>query len=753
MTRINYRSAKWLHLRVPGYILCSMLATGMFFNALSAYAQTNLLLNAGFEEAADNTGSAPHWSTAAGSGGKPQLAEQAPHGGRQALTIPARTAVEQKVASAKAGAYVARAWVMSPIEQPVTLLVQDANQPWVGYSCAEIRVPGNQWAQVETFCSLEKDGSLTFALGELPADFRQYHGTSAQLRNAITVDDIELFRYEPKSASGPLRVLEVKQGSVDWSKRSQWSEAQTSDNAIAGTGVIQSQRLLGAVRASDGSLEISSIQGDQLKPRCTLVPSIPIPNAKSSLVTERNRKGLRVGSEKGDRSYTAWFTPEGLVSVAAYGIPQFQVKDCRLRYGLLPSFVGTDICYASERMQGANQFRLPSTQWLVGLVDGNDSMLVAVWESDAQAASLGLAGEGENCLIDSLTIDTAKAGFSLSLVEHANIWHKEALKEDWLGQYVPIAWERPFPARWMGQFFVTPAIKPTFREPCMDYSFPIAGARTRQYGVWFEDWNRYPFYFDGPRTIFHFEKTFVPNGDALIYFLEPAAADLYSPCEIVEQALGREKALALFDFDANRLRKLNYSTPDEFQYDRPVCATSDRLAAIRPGEKATVGVILATHVYEFIREIRGRVDQYNSFFTRTQDYLASEKKAHPELREYLDEMAAMLTEGQNEAKIIYATNLSSVQTKTDAMKKRLLEETGNGFNFGELDCRTTAGWQDDLCRRCNRMVMRLVQTAALKCGDSAEKAQVAKHIWDDSRDVLRQPTRWESRRSLYFFEP
>ena len=34
-----------------------------------------------------------------------------------------------------------------------------------------------------------------------------------------------------------------------------------------------------------------------------------------------------------------------------------------------------------------------------------------------------------------------------------------------------------------------------------------------------------------------------------------------------------------------------------------------------------------------------------------------------------------------------------------------------------------------------------------------EKAVIAKHIWDESRAVLRQPTRWEPRRTLYFFEP
>ena len=152
--------------------------------------------------------------------------------------------------------------------------------------------------------------------------------------------------------TGPVTVWEVKPGAMDWSKRSQWSQVQTQGDALAGTGVIQSPHLVGMVRTNDGSLEISAIREDQLKPRCTLVPSVPIPDAKCSLVTAENRKGLRISSEKGDGSYTAWFTPEGLISVTADHIPQFQVKDCHLRYGLLPSFVGTDICYAPAKMEG-----------------------------------------------------------------------------------------------------------------------------------------------------------------------------------------------------------------------------------------------------------------------------------------------------------------------------------------------------------------------------------------------------------------
>ena len=203
----------------------------------------------------------------------------------------------------------------------------------------------------------------------------------------------------------------------------------------------------------------------------------------------------------------------------------------------------------------------------------------------------------------------------------------------------------------------------------MDYSFPVARTNTRMWGVWFEDWNHYPLFFDGPRTIVHFEKTFVPNGNALFYFLEPAAADLLSPVEIVQQVLGPEKSAALLDFDANRLRKLKYSTPDRFMYDRPVCATTTRLSKVKREEKPTVGIDLATHLYEFIREIRGRVDQYEAFFDQVSSYLSKETAAHPGLKDYAGQLEAMIAAAKASSKGIYATPLSDVQRKVDGIKK------------------------------------------------------------------------------------
>jgi hypothetical protein len=741
------RTTLWTVAIIWAAMLCPMSGSAAEQNLL------NLLKNPGFEVPASAPDNPPNWAATTDGAGKVLITNNVAHGGLNAIAIPAHTAIEQKLDSVVSGPYLARCWVKSEAEQPITFFLRDADRPWAAYNCAEFKVPRGQWIQLEIFCALDRSGSLTLTLGGTSKDFRNYHGTEGEMGSPIIADDFELIRYEPKTSSDVASLAATAWDGksapgpdIDWSTKDLGALVKSSAQAIAGP------RVAGVVRQSDGGLAIYAVQDGKLKQRCVVTPSPAIASPKCSVVSEKERTGIRVSSATGDRSYVAWFTTKGLVTIEATQVPQFQVRDCHLRYGLLPSFAGTDICYAPQKMSADSEFRIPSTQWFVGLVDGNESMLVAAWKSDAQAVSLGLSGAGENRMIDSLSIATDKSGFSLSLVEHAGIWHRESLNEDWLGEYVPIAWERPFPAHWMGHFFVTPGGEASFRNPYMDYSFPIASAKTRMWGVWFEDWNHYPFFFDGQRTIFHFEKTFVPNGEALIYFLEPAAADLFSPCEIVAQALGQDKADALFDFDANKLRKLKYSTPDQFLFDRPVCATTTRLSKIKNNEKPTLGVDLATHLFEFIREIRGRVDQYGTFFTQMKDYLASEKKAHPELKDYIAELEGMISAAQAQSEEIYATPLPSVEKKIDAMRKLLKEGKGDGFDCGNLDVRGTAGSQDDICRRYNRVVMRLSQTAALKCGDSPQKAVIAKYIWDQSRAVLRQPTRWESRRTLFFFE-
>jgi hypothetical protein len=600
---------------------------------------------------------------------------------------------------------------------------------------------------------LDQSGSISVRLGGTTEEFRLYHGVAGKMEAGILFDDCELVRQQPADVSA-VKVWDAKQSfsSVpDWPPKAPWQPALGDSTVLSGAPVFQARQLAGTVRENDGALLICAVQDRALKERTALVPSPPFTASKCAVLQADGRTGLRVTS--GDRSYTAWLTPKGLVSITASNIQAFEAKDCALRFGILPSLVGSDLCYDPKAMGGERAIRLPSTQWFVGLVEGNESMMVAAWETNSQAVSLGVAGKGGERTFDSFSIGTAGAGFSISFVEHPGIWRQEPLQEDWLNEYTSVGWQQPFPARWMGEFFVSPGGRPYFGEPCLQYSFPFANAKTRMWGVWFEDWNHYPFYFEGNQPVFHFEKGFIPQGDALVYFLEPAAADLYSPLEILEQAVGVEKAEALLDLDANRLRQLTYSTPPEFIYDRPVCATTTRLSKIPQRDKGSVGLNLTTHLYEFIREIRGRLDQYLAFFDQTQSYLAAQERTHSGLHAYISELQGMVAQAKSKSGEIYATPLSAVQEKTDGMKKLLLAGKGDGFNCGNLDVRDTAGEQDDLCRHYNRWVLRLAQTAALNCGDSPEKAVIAQHIWEQARLIMRRPVRWEARRTLYFFEP
>ncbi len=720
-----------------------------------AGARGNLLQNPGFEETPRDGGAPPAWERIGPGAAQITVTEKEAHEGRRCLAIPAQSAVGQRIENAEPGAYLFRCWVKSELEQTVTLLLEDPDRPWEAYSCAEATALENQWIQLQAFCVLDQKGAFKVTVGGMSEEFRLYHGLTGEMASPILLDACELVRCEP-AASSQVAVWDAGQplsAMPDWQARSNWSPVNSQSHSFAGAPVFQARHLAGAVRQTDGGLMICAMDGQTLKARAVIIPSPPFAAPGCALVHSKGRTGIEVAARDGKQSYTAWLTTRGLVSIEASNVPAFQARDCALRYGILPSLVGSDICYDPQKLADGKQIALPSTQWLVGLVDGNQSMLVAAWPSDTQAVLLGMAGEGENRMFDSFSIATDKAGFSISFVEHPRIWHREPLNEDWLDDYVPISWQRPFPARWMGEFFDTDGGRPQFEGPFMQYSFPIPCAKTRMWGVWFDGWSRYPFSFDGARTIFHFEKNFVPNGDALVYFLEPAAADLYSPCEILEQALGREKAEALWDLDANQLRKLTYSTPDEFMYDRPVCATTTHLSKLRQNQKATVGINLATHLYEFIREIRLRIDQYLDFFDRMRDYLDGEEKAHPELHDYISDLRRMVSQGKSKSSVIYATPLSAVEAKTDAMKKLLLAGKGDGFDCGNLDVRGTAGDQDDVCRHDNWLVLRLSQTAALKCGDSPEKARIARHIWEQSRLVLRRPVRWEARRTLYFFEP
>ena len=66
-------------------------------------------------------------------------------------------------------------------------------------------------------------------------------------------------------------------------------------------------------------------------------------------------------------------------------------------------------------MPAGDRFQIPSTQWFVGLADGNDSMLVAVWEAILPGRLPRPDWQWTGRLIDSLNIAPGTNAFCLSI--------------------------------------------------------------------------------------------------------------------------------------------------------------------------------------------------------------------------------------------------------------------------------------------------------------------------------------------------
>ena len=218
------------------------LFAGLLLTTRSSAAEQNLLKNPGFEEAGSGRDNPANWTITSDSAGKATVTDKEAHAGRYAIAIPAHTSVEQKVGSLQPGAYLARCWVKSESEQPVTFLLRDPDRPWAAYTCAEIKVPRDQWTQIEACCALDLTGSLTLALGGMSQESRPYYGVGGEMGSSIIADDFELIRYQPKPPAGlgPIAVWDVKKelgATLDWSAKEQWSLVETQAYAFAGTPV------------------------------------------------------------------------------------------------------------------------------------------------------------------------------------------------------------------------------------------------------------------------------------------------------------------------------------------------------------------------------------------------------------------------------------------------------------------------------------------------------------------------------------
>ncbi len=414
-----------------------------------------------------------------------------------------------------------------------------------------------------------------------------------------------------------------------------------------------------------------------------------------------------------------------------------------IAFGIVPGFIGDDLIYNPADYSATNALSIPSENLFLGLVEGEQHELVFTWPNGKQQVTLRASGERAGArLIDS--VDFANDGQSLyvAILGAPGIWHKESLKPSYLEEDVTIPWKKPFPARWKTQLDEA-GVKTTFtfRDAKQEIWRGVPGSYT------------YPVWFDGDAARYHLSKKVPPQGDSIIYFLEPQDTPLSvsTPAELLEATLGRSMAEPILDM-AGRALATHHRRGAEGVRRACTCGCTEAIQAVfeareEVARKDYIAGAVDDMIYFVHRHVE-RIEHYRTFVNQLIPFLQTNAISTPELKPYLqslEQIAGQITEDYN----VQKENMKSFE-HADALARQTLALAGksdphNLKAYMELlnAWREMGGAQDYVLARCHEITRKLCQEAGYGCVNQPKAVALAEVIRARCRECLRNPDGYE----------
>jgi hypothetical protein len=414
-----------------------------------------------------------------------------------------------------------------------------------------------------------------------------------------------------------------------------------------------------------------------------------------------------------------------------------------IAYGILPGFVGDDLILAPGQYPSGSTLYAPCENLFVGLLQGENSMLVMTWPQGRQQMRLGLSREGQgDRLIDSIDFDNDGQNVYLAVLEAPGIWHREILGARYLEKEVASGWKRPFPAKWVTELYEG-QVRAT-------YAFRDAAG-----DVWRGAAGRYnwPVWFNGDNAFYHLSKKVVPKGESIVYFLEGqnTPASVWTPVDILKDTLGRPACDRILDLAGRKLRTHHRRGAVGIRRACTCGCTEAIEAVFKSGQeierKEYIEGAVGDMVY-FVTRHMERLDEYRAFADGMLQYLRATAAARPELKEYLDNLIQIAqqipeqyaVQKENIKSLAYTDELSrqtlALLQKKDPQNLRTCLELGKSW-------RGMGGAQDGLLAEYHIIARKLFQEAGSGCLNQPQAVDVAREIRNRCRQCLRNPDGYE----------
>ena len=222
--------------------------------------------------------------------------------------------------------------------------------------------------------------------------------------------------------------------------------------AQAAEQVLEAANRRAVVDAAHGRIVFSSKIGDRYVQRhhqsrwkaSRISPRASLLAAQASTGPASTGPGVAIYGPAERLECTVLATPDGRFEIKPAASGRLVFHNAQLVLHFVPSLVSADFVYSAKADAARDRLYLPSLGMLVGLVDGEDAVLVGVWPPGRQAVSLAKGASADAALLDGLTLDMAGEPFALAFLEKPGIWHAEPLRPAYLESTRP----SPGAGRW-----------------------------------------------------------------------------------------------------------------------------------------------------------------------------------------------------------------------------------------------------------------------------------------------------------------
>jgi hypothetical protein len=414
-----------------------------------------------------------------------------------------------------------------------------------------------------------------------------------------------------------------------------------------------------------------------------------------------------------------------------------------IAFGIVPSFVGDDLIYSAADYPEAKTLSIPSESFFIGLLKGEQNELVMTWPKGKQQVTLrpGIQPSEER-LMDSVEFANDGQSLYLAMLSAPGIWHKEALKPDYLEKDVTIQWKKPFAAKWktqLGEAGVKTTF--TFRTAKQEVWRGVPGSYT------------YPVWFDGEAVCYHLGKKVPPQGNSLIYSLEAqdTPASISTPADILKATLGRQASDTILDL-AGRKLNTHHRRGGEGVRRACTCGCTEAIQKVfEQREEVAKQDYIAGAVDDmiyFVHQHVERIEHYRAFVDDLIPFLQASATASPDLKPYVENLEQIARQIPEECSA-QRENMKSLAHADDLARQTLAlarkSDTNNLKAYMELlgAWREMGGAQDYVVARCHEIVRNLCQQAGYGCVSQPKAVALAEEVRARCRACLGNPDGYE----------